>query len=134
MGRKILAVVVALIVAWAIIMIFEMANSAVVRPPTLEMMSDPATLREFWNSVPTTSFVVVLLGYIVGAFGGGFIVTKMARQVSSGNSLSILIGVILMIGALLNFFVILPGQPMWFVVLSLIVFIPMSLLGHRFAR
>ena len=134
MGRKILAVVVALIVAWAIIMIFEMGNSAVVRPLTLDEMNDPAKLREFWNNAPTTSFVVVLLGYIVGAFGGGFIVTKMARQVSPGNTLSILVGVILMIGALLNFFVILPGQPMWFVAIALVVFIPMSLLGYRFAR
>ena len=134
MGRKILAVVVALIVAWAIIMIFEMGNSAVVRPLTLDEMNDPVKLREFWNNAPTTSFVVVLLGYIVGAFGGGFIVTKMARQVSPGNTLSILVGVILMIGALLNFFVILPGQPMWFVAIALVVFIPMSLLGYRFAR
>jgi hypothetical protein len=134
MGRKVLAVVVALIVAWGVIMIFEMANSAVVLSPTIDVMSDPAKMREFWNNVPATSFMVVLLGYIVGAFGGGFIVTKMARQVSPGNTLPILVGVILMIGALLNFFVVLPGQPIWFVALSLIVFIPMSMLGYRFAR
>ena len=134
MGRKILAVVVGLIVAWAIIMIFQMANSVVVRPPTMDVMNDPAGMREFWNTVPTTGYIVVLLGYILGAFGGGFIVTKMSRRESPGNTLPILIGVLLVIAGILNFFVLLPGQPMWFAALSLILFIPMSLLGHRFAR
>jgi hypothetical protein len=134
MGRKILAVVVGMIVAMAIIMIVQMANSVVVRPPTSDVMNDPARMREFWNTVPVTAYVVVLIGYVLGAFGGGFIVTKMSRRESPGTTLPILIGVLLLIGGLLNFFVLLPGQPVWFMALSLLLFIPMSLLGHRFAR
>jgi hypothetical protein len=134
MGRKVLAVVVGMIVAWAIILIFQMANSVVVRPPTADVMNDPELMRQFWATVPTTGYIVVLAGYILGAFGGGFIVTKMSRRESPGNTLPILIGVLLLIGGLLNFFVILPGQPVWFMALSLILFIPMALLGHRFAR
>lgn len=134
MGRKILAVVVALIVAFATIMIVQMLNSLVVPPPSSDVMNDPAKLQAFMANLPTTAYVVVLAGYILGAFAGGFIVTKMSRRESPGLSLPILIGVILTICGILNFFVALPGQPMWLVALSLISFIPFSLLGHRFAR
>jgi hypothetical protein len=134
MGRKILAVVVALIVAFAVIMIVEMANTLVVSPPASDVMNDPAKLREFMRTLPMTAYVVVLIGYILGAFAGGFIVTKMSRQVSSGITLPIVIGAILEIGAILNFFVMLPGQPIWFVAASLLLIVPAALIGHRFAR
>ena len=104
MGRKILAVVVGMIVAMAIIMIVQMANSVVVRPPTSDVMNDPARMREFWNTVPVTGYIVVLLGYLLGAFGGGFIVTKMSRRESPGNTLPILIGVLLLIFGILRIF------------------------------
>ncbi len=134
MGRKILAVIVALIVAFAVIMIVEMLNSLVIPPPSQQMMNDPAQMREFMTHLPTTAFVVILIGYIVGSFSGGFIVTKMSRRESPGISLPILIGAILTIGGILNFFFAFPGQPVWFVALSLLSYIPFSLLGHRFAR
>lgn len=134
MGRKILAVVVALIVAFAVIMIVQMANSVVVSPPSADVMRDPVRLREFLRTLPMTAYVVVLLGYVLGAFAGGFIVTKMSRRESPGIALPIVIGAILEIGAILNFFVMLPGQPIWFIVVSLLIMIPASLLGHRFAR
>jgi hypothetical protein len=134
MGRIILAVVVALIVAMAVIMIIQMGNVMVVRPPADEVVRDPVQLRQFLANMPVTAYVVILISYILGAFAGGFIVTKMSRRESPGTSLPILIGVVLTIAGLLNFFVVLPGQPIWFIALSLLSYIPMSLLGHRFAR
>ena len=50
MGRKILAVVVAFIVATAIIMVVEMINSTVVMPPSDAVMKDPAALRDLWRT------------------------------------------------------------------------------------
>lgn len=134
MGRKILAVVVALIAAFATIMIVQMLNSLAVSPPSADVLNDPAKMREFMTHLPASAYVVVYLGYVLGSFAGGFIVTKMSRRESPGISLPILIGAILTVGGILNFFVALPGQPTWFVALSLISYIPFSLLGHRFAR
>ncbi len=134
MGRKILAVVVALIAAIAVISIVEMINSAIVPTPTLDVLNDVAKFRDFMTKLPVTAYVVVLIGYLLGAFTGGFIVTKMSRRESPGMQLPILIGAILTLGGLLNFFVMLPGQPLWFICVSLISYIPLSLLGHRFAR
>ena len=133
MGRKILAVIVAMVVAVAIFMIVEMINTMVVAPPSDAVMKDPAALREFMANGPVKAYVIVLIGYLIGSFAGGFIVTKMSRRESPGLTLPIIVGALLSLGMLANI-LFLPGQPIWFVVASLIVFIPMSLFGHRFAR
>ena len=132
MGRKILAVVVALIVAFAIMMIVEMLNSLQIAPPSSEVMGDPAKLREYMASGPVQAYVVVLIGYFLASFAGGFLVKNMSRRESPGMALPILIGVILTIGGILNF-LMLPGQPVWFMALATLIFIPIALLGAKFA-
>lgn len=134
MGRKILAVVVALIAAFAIMMVIQMLNSMVVQPPSADVMGDPAKLKEFMAGLPGTAYLVVLISYLLAAFAGGFIVTKMARQVSTGPTLAVIIGAILTFGGILNFFVMLPGQPVWFIAASLVSYIPVALFGYRLAK
>ncbi len=133
MGRKILAVVVALIVATAIFMIFQMGNSMVMAPPSPEVMADRAKLAEYMANGPAKAYIVVLIGYIIGSFAGGFVVTKMGRRWSPGATLTIILGSLLTLAMVTNM-MMLPGQPLWFVVASLVSFIPMTLIGHRFAR
>ena len=133
MGRKILAVVVAMIVAIAIMMVVEMANSMVIMPPSDDVMKDAAKLREFMANGPVKAYVIVLIGYVLASFAGGFIVTKMSRRESPGLTLPIIIGDLLELGMVANI-LMLPGQPIWFVVAGFLTFIPLSLLGHRFAR
>jgi hypothetical protein len=132
MGRKILAVVVALIVAMAIIMVIEMGNSMIIMPPTDAVMKDPAALCDYMANGPVKAYVIVLIGYFLAAFAAGFIVTKMSRRESPGMALPVIVGVVLTLGAVGNL-LMLPCQPKWFAAVSLIVFIPLSLIGHRFA-
>jgi len=133
MGRIILAVVVALIAAFGVILIVEMINTLVVPMPGSDITGDPAKLSAFMTTLPTTAYVVVLVGYFLGSFAGGFIVKNMSRRESPGMTLPAVIGGVLTIGAVLNFFVFLPGQPVWFVIIGLLIFIPASLLGAKFA-
>lgn len=133
MGRIVLAVIVAMIAALAVIMIVQMLNTLVAPPPTAEVINDPAKMRDFIANLPVQAFVVVLVGYFLGSFAGGFIVRNMSRRESPGMTLPILIGAILTVGGILNFFVMMPGQPVWFVILSLLTFIPVSMLGAKFA-
>jgi len=133
MGRKILAVIVALIVAVAIIALSQMLNSTMAAPMTAEIMSDSTRMRDYMANLPTSAYVVVLIGYVLGSFGGGFIVTKMSRQVSSGIGLPMIIAVLLLISGILNVALV-PGQPIWFIILTLLIFIPFTLIGHRLAR
>lgn len=134
MGRKILAVIVGIIAAMAVIMLVQMMNALIVPPPPAEVMNDPARLVAYMVAMPTTAYVVILIGYILGSFAGGFIVTKMSRQVGGGKALAIIIGAVLMLAGVLNFFILVPGQPVWFILASLLCYIPFALLGHRMAR
>ena len=133
MGRKILAVIVGLLTAWGFILIVGIISTRMWSTPNnLEYMSRSEVVA-YVASRPIESFIVVLIGYVIGAYFGGFIVTKMSRRESPGISLPILIGGLLTVGAIINF-AFFPGQPLWFMALSLLTFIPLSLLGHRFAR
>jgi hypothetical protein len=134
MGRKVLAVIVAMIVAWAIIMISQMLNAAFIMPPAADVVADPGRLREYIASMPNSAYAMVLIGYVVASFAGGFIATKMARQVGGGFVETLVVAAILELMAILNFFVMMPGQAMWFVIASLLCFFPLALLGHRLAR
>ena len=133
MGRKILAVIVAMITATGIILIVAMVATRLWSTPNnLEYMSR-AEASTYFSSRPLESYVVMLIGYVMGAFFAGFIVTKMSRRESPGKTLPVVVGVLLLLGMLATV-ALLPGQPIWFVIASLVAFIPFSLLGHRFAR
>jgi hypothetical protein len=133
MVRKVLAVIVALITAWGIILIVEMVASRFwTTPNNLEYMSRD-DMAAYFSKLPPTAYLIVLAGYLIAAFFGGFIVTKMSRRESPGLTLPVVIGIILTLGGILNF-VSFPGQPIWFVMVGVLIFIPMSLIGHRFAR
>lgn len=135
MGRKILAVVVAAITAMAIIMIFQMISTAAapVPPKNFEYMTAEERIA-YITSLPAMAFAIVLAGYVVAAFAGGFVAQKMGRRWSEGPMLSLIIGVFLTAAGIANFFFMVPDQPMWFVAASLISYIPMALLGYRLAK
>jgi len=135
MGRKILAVIVGIITATAIIWIFEMISTMAAPnyPKNAEYMT-----REEWSAylatMPAMSLAIILIGYIVASFAGGFVAQKIGRRWSDGPTLSTIVGVLLLIGGIANFFFMLPGQPVWFTAASLISFIPCALIGYRLAR
>jgi hypothetical protein len=132
MGRMILAVIVALIVAFAIIMVIEMGNSIIVMPPSKEVMGDPAALCDYMRRVPEKAYIYQLIAYFLGSFAAGFIVTKMSRRESPGLMLPIIVGALLTLATIGNL-VMLPCQPTWFAVIALITFLPITIIGHRFA-
>lgn len=134
MGRKILAVVVALIVAGAIIMIGQMVMSAMWAAPSPTIREDPAAMRSYVEGLPTQAFIVLAVVYAIASFAGGFIVTKMGRRFSPGMTLPLIIGILLLIGGILNFFVVVPYHPAWVTALCLLIYIPFTLVGHKVAQ
>ncbi len=131
MGRKILALVVALIAAVATISIGQMLMGLVWKPPA-DFMADQAVQKAFVAGLPTEAFISLAVVYALGSFAGGFIVTKIGRQVSSGITLPVIIGIVLTIAGVFNFVSI--PHPTWVAILCLLVDIPSALLGHRLAR
>lgn len=134
MGRKILAVIVGWIVAAAVIMIGQMLMATMWSPTITDIRNDPAAMQAYVQGLPTEAFIVLVIVYAVASFAGGFIVTKMGRRFSQGMTLALIIGTLLFIGGLLNFFVMVPFHPLWVTLLSLAVFYPFTLLGHKVAR
>lgn len=132
MGRIILAVAVALLVAFAIIGVAYMLTAYVVPPPSSEVLKDPAATRHYMMSAPPMSYIMMVIGWIVAAFAAGFVVTKMSRRESPGITLPIVAGGVLTLAAIVVF-VMLP-HPTWYVIVGLLVFIPFSLFAHRLAR
>lgn len=136
MGRKILAVIVGFILAFAIFMVFQMISTTTLfmhmSPKNLEYMS-AADRAAYFGSMPVGAYVMMLVGYVLGSVAAGWIATKISKERNS-MTLPIIVGFLLVLAGLVNFFVVLPGQPVWFIALSLICCIPSAILGHRFAR
>lgn len=141
MGRKFMAVVTALITSLAIIWVTYMIGTAMAPfyPKNLEYMSGNE-VASYVQSVPAGTFIVDLIGYALAAFTGGFIATKMGRRWSSGPTLALVTGGILTVGELamaaagamdVRFFW---PQPMWFVIVSVLMFIPLAFVGYIFAH
>src|SRR5258706_16040040 len=121
MVRSIWAFVVAIIAAVVIMMIVEIANPMVMPPPSPEIMNDPARLHEFMANGPVRAYLIVLFGYILASFAGGFVVRKISRRPG--------IRVPLVVGAVFPLFVVaiflfLPGKLLWLVFVILVVFFP----------
>ncbi len=135
MGRKILAVIVGFIAASAIFMVFEMISqmAAPNYAGNWEYMS-PEEKQAFIKTLPPMVFAIVLIGYIVGSFAGGFVASKIGRRWSPGPTLAAVVGVLLTIAGVVLFFSLQPGQPTWFVVASLVCYIPSALIGYRIAK
>jgi hypothetical protein len=84
-------------------------------------------------SLPIGSFLSVLFGYWLGSLAAGWLVTKISKSYDT-MLLPLIVGGIFFLGGIANFFVMLPGQPVWFILLSLVGFIGFALLGHRIAK
>lgn len=133
MGRKALAVIVAMITAGSIICVGLMVSTITApnTPKNLEYLPI-RDIDAYAQSLPTKAFVTVLIFYVIAAFAGGFISTKIGRRWSEGASIPLLVGILLTVGCLLASFIL--PQPIWLVLATLVAFIPISLIGYRFAR
>jgi hypothetical protein len=133
MGRMILAVVVALITASAIfLLVLMIATPFGPQPPkNLEYLNNEK-ITQYFSTLPIGAYLTVALGFLLGSFAGGWIVAKISKH-AGGWILPIVLGVLLTLGGVV-FFLRLPGQPLWFTVLSLLIYLPFVLLGYKFAR
>lgn len=134
MGRRILGMIAGAITAFAVIGIVQMIGTmfASQPPKNIEYMT-AEEIAAFVASLPLGTLLTFIFGYMLGSLAGGWMATKVTKE--RHNSVpSLIVGIILTIVGLVNFFVVFPGQPAWFVAVSLLIYIPVSLLGHRLAR
>jgi hypothetical protein len=134
MGRKILAVIVAMFMAGAIFMIIEMIATMIplFSPKNLEYWS--SSEREvYFSSMPLGSYITIAFGAILASVAGGWIVTNIAKA-NESNALPVFVAALLSFAGLFWYFAFLPGQPYWLIAFSLILTFPFAIIGHRLAR
>jgi len=134
MGRKVLAVVVAIIVAAAIFLVVQMIATMFpdFAPKNLEYMS-MSEREAYFSHMGTGAYLTIAFGTILASIAAGWISTNVAKA-NDSNALPILVAVLLALSGLVWFFLAVPGQPWWLIGIAIILCFPFSLFGHRLAR
>ena len=130
--RRIGAVVAGFIVASIVMMIVESINGRVLHPElgrAAEGVMDREVLRGLLAAAPMSAFLVVILGWILGAIAGGWVAVRLAGP---GIGPGLVIGVLLTLAGIANNLMIPP--PTWFLVVSPLVMIPSAWFGARLVR
>lgn len=132
MLRRVLGVAAGMVAAIIVIIIAQMMMSQFVDPLSPEIMQDKAKLREWVAAMPASANILLILGYIAGSFVGGFTAAKVANK-GDGTLPALMVGIALLGAGVVNFFVTMPGSPVWTIAASLICYIPFALLGRKAA-
>ena len=130
MIRKILSVIAGLITANVVFLIVEAINHSLYPFPKNLDFKDTLAVQSFYESQPITIWFLVLIGWFVGSFLGGFVIKLISKN--ENKTLPIIAGVVLTLSAIANFYLI--PHPTWFIVVGLLVFIPSVLIGHKFYK
>ena len=131
--RRIAGAVIGLIAAFVTISLSQLAMALVMKPPTLEMMQNPAAMRAFVESMPASAYIILAIGYALGSFVGGLVAGKISGGSEPGFLPAMAVGVLLTVMGVVNFFVTMPGSPLWAIVLCLITYLPFAALGNKIA-
>jgi hypothetical protein len=134
MGRKVLAVVVAVVFAGCIFLLVQMIATMfpALAPKNLEYMS-MAEREAYFSSMPLGAYITIALGTLLASVAGGWIATNVGKA-SDSNALPLIVAALLGLSGLVWFFLFAPGQPWWLIGLAIVLCFPFSLIGHKLAR
>lgn len=130
--RSTLAVIAGFVVASMLMMLVEFLNGQVLHPElgrAAAGMTDREAIRALLAAAPVTAFLVVLAGWMLGAFAGGWVAARLAPRATLRHGL--VLGVILTLAGIANNLMIPP--PLWFWVAGLVVFVPAAHAGASLA-
>ncbi|HEY0137703.1 MAG TPA: hypothetical protein VGB85_26640 [Nannocystis sp.] len=134
MLRSILAVLAGLVLGMFVITAVESIIPMVYPMPRAVDPRDIEAMRTTLAGMPVGVFVILMLGWILGALAGGLLAARLASTWFHRAPLrhALAVGVVQTIGAVTNF-AMLP-HPTWVLIAGLVVFIPMALLGGRLGQ
>jgi hypothetical protein len=126
-------VIASLLTAFVVMLAFEYTNALMFPFPAELDVNNLEQVRDFARSLPFFAFLMVMLGWAAGSFIAGVVVTLLSkRNLNHGRKLTIFVGVLLTLFGIFNNFVFLPGvQPIWLVVLGVVIFMIFAYLGHH---
>ena len=130
MGRTILGILAGMVTAWLLIMVCQFASGRLYPPPPGMDLTQPDQLAAFIAQAPVAAMVLVVVSWVLGAFIGGWVAAKVAREHPLFAAL--MIGVLVLAGVVANNTMI--PHPLWMTVLGVLLPLPAAWLGARMAR
>lgn len=130
MFKKIAGVVIGIIVGAIAIGICEGLSHLIYEPPSQMDIQNTAAMAKFIEQAPPMALILVALCHFVGSFTSAFVSQKISK--SENLSLHLIPSVLLMIGGIVNFYII--PHPLWMIILDLIVYIPAGYLGVQIGK
>jgi hypothetical protein len=130
MGRKIAAVLVGIVVAFALVFCVELVGHQVYPTPEGLDFTQPEVVADFMKTLPFGAFAFVLGGFALATFFGGFVAAKIARDrpfLYAG-----IIGALMLAATSANLLMI--PHPLWFSITSLALIVVAMILAGRLAR
>lgn len=126
--RHIGAVIAGLIAAFALVAGAEAIVHVLYPPPPGANMDDFEQVKRFVAALPLTALLLVLTGWLIGTFVG----TWLAAKIAPGPTAAYVVGAILLALGVVNAIKI--PQPVWFSIVSFVIYIGATWLGARAGR
>lgn len=124
---NILAVAVGAVIAGLVVMLVQSIGHQVYGAVSEADMQDPEAMAELVASMPAGALWFVVASYAAGSFVGGLVAAFIGRSVQL--RLALMVGVLFLIAGIMNLVAI--PHPLWFSIVSLLVFLPAAWLGGR---
>lgn len=129
MVRSVLGAVVGVVVAFVVVMVWEMATHLISPPPPGLDLRDAAAVRDFMRAMPAWQSAAVVLGYGVAALAGGWIAGLTARR---GGWPVWVPAAVLIVATLVNVSQL--PHPIWFPAASILIILGGAWLSDRLRR
>lgn len=130
MGRTLLGILAGAIVMWLTIFILEFAGHALFPPPPGLDPTNQANLAAIIAKAPVGAMAMLVVGWVAGAFTGGFTAAKIARPYP--RTAAIVVALLVMLGVAGMIYLV-PDHPIWVSALGLLLPIPTALAASRLA-
>lgn len=109
-----LAVLTGLLLGMVLDTVFRKTGNFIFPPPPTLDMATPEEIRALLDTIPADAYIVKLLGWTVGTFGGGYLAARMAH---TGGYPAWLTAILLYAGFLIHMLVI--PHPQWVLFISI---------------
>jgi hypothetical protein len=128
--RGTVAVMAGVMAAFLVIMLVQLLGAVLYPAPAGFDPKDPEALTALTASLPLGAFLMVLLGYLLGAVAGGYLAARLApsrRAVHAG-----IVAAFLLAGSIMNLVSI--PHPAWFLAANLLIVAVVPVLAGRLAQ
>ena len=123
------AIIAGVVAAYVVIIVVEIVTSRIYPMPAGVGASNTEAMKAWIQQLPAGAFALVLCGWTLGAFAGGFVSAKVERSSVGGHAL--IVGAALLVASILNMVRI--PHPLWMWVGSVLLLVPAAYFGARVA-